>query len=185
MSTTEEGTSTKTGAAILQKYSKAAQVSLRIMAMAASLAAASIVLSSNQTVVIYGITAHVKYSYSPTYEFLAAANLIACVLSAISVLILYIIGKYAKSVNYFFFFLHDLVVMTLLMAACSAATAMGYLGRYGNKHAGWIAICGYLDSYCDRITVSVTLSYIAFLFYFFLAIISASKARPSTAQADK
>ena len=85
----------------------------------------------------------------------------------------------------FVIFLLNQVVMTLLMAACSAATAMGYLGRYGNKHAGWIAICGYLDSYCDRITVSVTLSYIAFLFYFFLAIISASKARPSTAQADK
>ncbi|XP_074381803.1 CASP-like protein 1F1 [Apium graveolens] len=185
MNTGEEEKSRQMVALNLQKYTKAAQISLRIMAMATTLAAASIVLSSNETVVIYGITANVKYSYSPTYKFFAAANLIACVLSAVSLLLFYIIGKTSKSINYFFFFLHDLVVMTLLMAGCSAATAMGYLGRYGNKYAGWIAICGYFESYCNRITISVTLSYIAFLLYFFLAIISASKSRPSTTQVIK
>ncbi|KAK1363314.1 hypothetical protein POM88_038875 [Heracleum sosnowskyi] len=169
----------------LQKYTKAAQISLRIMAMAATLAAAWIVLSSKETVIIYGITADVKYNYSPTYKFFAAANLTACVLSLASVVLFYIIGKTSKSVNYFIFFVHDLVVMTLLMAGCSAATSMGYLGRYGNKYAGWIAICGYFHSYCNKITISVTLSYIAFLFYFFLAIISASKSRSSTTQVVK
>lgn len=68
MSTSEEGKSTEMVALNLQKYTKAAQISLRFMAMAATLAAAWIVLSSNETVVIYGITADVKYSYSPTYK---------------------------------------------------------------------------------------------------------------------
>lgn len=185
MNTGEEEKSREMAALNLQKYTKAAQISLRIMAMAATLAAAWIVLSNKQTVVIYGFTTDVKYSYSPAYKFFAAANLIACVLSAVSVLLFYIIGKTSKSINYFLFFLHDLVVMTLLMAGCSAATAIGYLGRYGNKHAGWMAVCGYVESYCNRITISLTLSYIAFLFYFFLAIISATKSRSSTTQVIK
>lgn len=179
MNTGEEGKSTEMIAVKVQKYTKAAQISLRFMAMAATLAASVIVLCSKETVVIYGITADVKYSYSPSYKFFAAANLIACSFSAISLLLFYIMGKTSKSINYFFFFLHDMVVMTLLMAGCSAATAMGYLGKYGNQHAGWIAICGYFDKYCNRITISVTLSYIAFLFYFSLTIISASKSRSS------
>lgn len=75
--------------------------------------------------------------------------------------------------------------MTLLMAGCSSATAMGYLGKYGNSHAGWMPICGYFDKYCNRITIAVALSYIGFLFYFFLTIISASKSRSSTTQLIK
>ncbi|KAL8118519.1 hypothetical protein AgCh_016151 [Apium graveolens] len=59
MNTGEEEKSRQMVALNLQKYTKAAQISLRIMAMATTLAAASIVLSSNETVVIYGITANV------------------------------------------------------------------------------------------------------------------------------
>ncbi|KAK1376086.1 hypothetical protein POM88_032279 [Heracleum sosnowskyi] len=133
MNTGEEGKSTEMIAVKVQKYTKAAQIFLRFMAMATTLAASVIVLSSEETVVVFGLTAVAKYSYSPTYKFFAAANLIACSFSAISLLLFYIMGKTLKSINYFFFFLHDVVVMTLLVAGCSAATAMGYLGKYGES----------------------------------------------------
>lgn len=68
MNTGEEEKSREMASLNLPKYTKAAQISLRIMAMAATLAAAWIVLSSKETVVIYGITANAKYSYSPTYK---------------------------------------------------------------------------------------------------------------------
>lgn len=68
MNTGEEGKSTEMIAVKVQKYTKAAQISLRFMAMAATLAASVIVLCSKETVVIYGITADVKYSYSPSYK---------------------------------------------------------------------------------------------------------------------
>ncbi|KAL1829161.1 hypothetical protein ACET3Z_007573 [Daucus carota] len=185
MNTVEEAKNTEMIAVKVEKFARAAQISLRFLAMAATLAASCIVLTSKETVLIYGITADVKYSYSPSYKFFAAANLIACVFSAISLLLFYIMGLTSKSINYFFFFLHDLVVMTLLMAGCSAATAMGYLGKYGNKYAGWMPICGYFDKYCDRITIAVTLSYVAFVFYFILTVISVSKSKSSITQVIK
>ncbi|KAL8113932.1 CASP-like protein 1F1 [Apium graveolens] len=183
--TGEELKSTEMIAVKVEKFTKAAQISLRFMAMAVTVAAASIVVSSKETVVVYGVTVDAKYSYSPSYKFFAAANLIACSFSAISLLLFYIMGKISKSINYFFFFLHDVVVMTLLMAGCSAATAMGYVGKYGNSHAGWMPICEYFDKYCSRITIAVTLSYIAFFLYFFLTLLSASKSRTSTTQLSK
>lgn len=64
----EEGKSTEMIAVKVEKYTKAAQISLRFMAMAATLAASVIVLSTKQTVVIFGITADAKYSYSPSYK---------------------------------------------------------------------------------------------------------------------
>lgn len=66
--TGEEGKSTEMIAVKVQKFTKAAQISLRFMAMAVTIAASCIVLSTKETVSIYGITADAKYSYSPTYK---------------------------------------------------------------------------------------------------------------------
>lgn len=161
-----------------QKYFMAAQFLLRLLGMAAALAAAWIMVTSKESVVVYGTDFDAKYSYSPAFKFFAVANLMACAFSALSLFLGCILGrKTSYPINYFFVFLHDLVVMTVLMAACATATAIGYVGQYGNKYAGWGAICEYFDKYCRRVTVSVTLSYFAFLFYFCLAIISANMSR--------
>lgn len=175
--TSEEAKSNEMISLKLEKYLKPAQLGLRLLAMAATLAATWIIITNKETVVVYGITADAKFTYSPASKFFAVANIIACVFSAISLLGAYFLSRNASKFSdfSFVFFLHDLTVMTLLMAACAAATAVGYVGKYGNPHAGWMAFCGYFDRYCDRVTASLTLSYIGCLFYFFLTIISASK----------
>ncbi|KAE9467619.1 hypothetical protein C3L33_00492, partial [Rhododendron williamsianum] len=68
-------------------------------------------------------------------------------------------------------------VTTLLMAACAAATAIGFVGKFGNSHVGWMAICNDFGRFCDRIIIAVTLSYLAFLVHLLLTVISANKSR--------
>ncbi|KAK3042521.1 hypothetical protein RJ639_000245 [Escallonia herrerae] len=160
------------------KSSLAAQVCLRLLALGATLAAACIMITSKQSVVVFGINIDARYSYSPAFKFLVLANLIACAFSLISLIIVPILArKGSHPASYFYMFLHDLVLMTLLMAGGAAATAIGYVGRYGNSHTGWMAICDNFGKFCDRVTVSVLLSFFGFVLYLFLVIISANRSR--------
>lgn len=66
--------------------------------------------------------------------------------------------------------------MTVLMTSgCAASTAVGYVGRYGEERIGWVAVCGHIGKFCNINLVSVALSYLTFLVYLALVIISASK----------
>lgn len=67
--------------------------------------------------------------------------------------------------------------MTLLMAGCAAATAIGYVGKYGNSHTGWMAICDHFSKFCNKLILSIMLSYLSFFFYLCLTIISANRSR--------
>ena len=161
------------------KYSLVVQICLRFLATVASFAAAWIMFTSKQSVVLYGINIDAKYNYSSAFKFFAIANLIASILSVVSLIVAAgILTRNRSDPNKFFYiFLHDLVVMTLVMSACAAATAIGSVGRYGNSHIGWMAICDHFSSFCDRMTISVTLSYFSFVLYLLLTVISASKSR--------
>lgn len=69
------------------------------------------------------------------------------------------------------------IMAVVLMAASVAATAIGYVGKYGNSHTGWIAICDHFPKFCNRATLSALFSYLAFIFYLVLTIISANISR--------
>lgn len=80
----------------------------------------------------------------------------------------------------FFFFLFVFftqLMVLLVLAGCAAASAIGYVGRYGNDHSGWSPICDHFAKFCKRITNSVILSYLAVFFLLMLTITSASKSR--------
>ncbi|CAI9754031.1 unnamed protein product [Fraxinus pennsylvanica] len=161
-----------------QKISFASQILLRVLAIACSLAATWLVITSKQTVVVFGIAVNARYSYSSALKFFALANIIACAFSVLSLFIVLFLGyKAVDSRNYFIIFLHDLILTMLLMAGCAAATAIGYLGKYGEGHTGWTGICDHFAKYCKRITLSVVLSFFCVVFYLFLTVISANKSR--------
>ncbi|KAI7985867.1 CASP-like protein 1F1 [Camellia lanceoleosa] len=160
------------------KYSLAAQICLRILATVASLAAAWIMFTNKQSIILYGLVVDARNSYSSAFKFFAVANLITSVFSVGSLFVAVILARnWPHLNNYFYMFLHDLVLMTLVIAACGAATSIGFVGRYGNNHAGWMPICDNFVRFCDRVTISLILSYFSFLFYLFLTIISANKSR--------
>ncbi|PSR89428.1 CASP-like protein [Actinidia chinensis var. chinensis] len=161
------------------KYSLAVQICLRFLATMASLAAAWIMFTSKQSIVLYGINIDARYYYSSAFKFFAIANLIASIFSVVSLLAAAgILSRNCSDPNKFFcMFLHDLVVMSLILSACAAATAIGFVGRYGNSHIGWMAICDHFARFCDTMTISVALSYVSFVLYLLLTLISATKSR--------
>ncbi|XP_027773876.1 CASP-like protein 1F1 isoform X2 [Solanum pennellii] len=120
------------------------QILLRILAIAFTLAATSIILTSKQAVTVFGIEMDARYSYSSAFKFFAITNMIT---------------------------------MALLLAGCAAATAVGYVGKYGQTHSGWLPICDHVDKFCRKVSHSIMLSYIAMILYLCLTIISANQSR--------
>ena len=71
------------------------------------------------------------------------------------------------------------VIMCVLVSGCAAATSIGYVGQYGNEHAGWMPICDHFHAFCHKITTAVALGYISCIFFFFLTIISTTTVAPT------
>ncbi|RVW52565.1 CASP-like protein 1F1 [Vitis vinifera] len=139
-----------------------AHICLRILTVTATLTAAWMMITSKQIVEVF-------FSY---------ANAIACGCSVLTLFPAFsLFYRGSTPMKFFFLFLHDLCMMSLVLAGCAAATAIGYVGRYGNNHAGWMAICDQFDEYCNRIRLSLMFSYLAFVFILMLTIMSANKSR--------
>ncbi|XP_059300105.1 CASP-like protein 1F1 [Lycium ferocissimum] len=153
------------------------QILFRILATAFTLAATLIILTSKQTVTVFGIEMDARYNYSSAFKFFAFANMIGCALSVLSLFLASVLSHRGLPKNYFYMFLHDLIVMALLLAGCAAATAIGYVGKYGEMHSGWMPICDHVSKFCHKVTTSVMLSYFAVILYLCLVIISANQSR--------
>ncbi|KAL3753607.1 hypothetical protein ACJRO7_000937 [Eucalyptus globulus] len=95
-------------------------------------------MTSIRSLTVFGILIDAQYTYSVAF-------------------------KDCCSSSYIFFFLHDLVVMTLVTAGCAATTVIGYVGKHGNAHIGWMPICDHLDKFCNKVTISIAISYVSFL----------------------
>ncbi|KAF5456969.1 hypothetical protein F2P56_021113 [Juglans regia] len=160
-----------------QRRCSVAQLILRVLAVAFTAAAISVTVTSGQSVVILGFTFKARYSYSSAMRFLLGVDAVVCAFSALSLIFVYLLLNRSGShlTNYFYLFLHDMVMTVLMISGCAAATAVGYIGRYGEERIGWGAVCGRIGKFCNRNLVSLVLSYLTFLAYLALAIISASK----------
>ncbi|KAK6123762.1 hypothetical protein DH2020_042493 [Rehmannia glutinosa] len=96
-----------------QKIFFVAQITLRILATATTLAATWIMLTTKQTQLVFGIQVDARYSYSPAFKFFAYANLVACASTVLSLFVAFILGKKAVDPTYhFYMFLHDLQSVT-------------------------------------------------------------------------
>ncbi|XVF08631.1 hypothetical protein REPUB_Repub07fG0019500 [Reevesia pubescens] len=155
-----------------------AQIFLRIVAIATAFAATCVMVTSKETVVVFGLTFDARYSYSSAFKFFAFANAFACGFTLLSLLFLFFFGFHGLThTNYFVLFLHDLFMMSLVLSGVAAGTAIGYVGRYGDSHAGWMQICDRLNKFCHNVTTSMILSYLSVVCLLVLTIISASKSR--------
>ncbi|KAB5525189.1 hypothetical protein DKX38_022938 [Salix brachista] len=154
------------------------QIFSRIVAMAASSASSWLMITSKQVIDIAGIVLDARYSYSPEFKFLAYTNIVAGCFSLLSLLFLVLVARQGSNpTHYFFLFLHDLALMSLIIGGCAAATAIGFLGKHGNGHTGWMKICDHFGRFCNTVTVSVILSYLSLICLLILTITSASKSR--------
>ncbi|OAY30635.1 CASP-like protein 1F1 [Manihot esculenta] len=162
----------------IQKLSISAQICLRIFAVAATLAAAWLTLTNKESTQIGVFVFDARYNYSSALRFFAFANVVVCAFSALSLIFLFVVCRYGSNPAHFFFmFLNDLMMMCLVLAGCAAATAEGFIGKYGNRHSGWMPICDHFGRFCKTGTVSAILSYLALLFLLMLTVNSASNSR--------
>ncbi|KAJ0680006.1 putative casparian strip membrane protein [Helianthus annuus] len=154
------------------------QVSLRLAAAAASIAAACLMLNSRQSKVLFGTNLDARYTYSPAFKFFTMMNVVACAFSVLSLLPVFVLSrKLSNSLNYFFLFLHDLMIVILLAGGFGAATTYAQVGKYGNSHAGWMPICNDFGKFCHHVAASLILGFLALFCYMVLAVMSANKAR--------
>lgn len=74
------------------------------------------------------------------------------------------------------------VMLVLMISGCAAATAVGYVSRYGEAAVGWLAVCNLVSKFCNKGLISVVLSYLAFFCYLALNSMSAYKLTTRTSQ---
>ncbi|XVF49541.1 hypothetical protein PTKIN_Ptkin04bG0021100 [Pterospermum kingtungense] len=155
-----------------------AQVWLRVMAIATTLAATHVTVTSRETIDFIGLKYEARYTDSSAFKFFAFANAFAGGFTLLSLLFLFFFARHGLTpTSYFLLFLHDLFVMSLVLSGVAAATAIGYVGKYGNVHAGWMQICDKFGKFCHKVTASMILSYWSVLCLLVLTIVSANKSR--------
>ncbi|KAF8013082.1 hypothetical protein BT93_I1069 [Corymbia citriodora subsp. variegata] len=153
-----------------------AQASLRVLALVSALVALAVLVTSDETIVLFGIKFRAYYSYASAFRFLLGADAVVGGFSLLSLILLRLISRSGSNPrNYFFLFLHDLAMTVLMISACAAGTAIGYVGRHGEEKMGWIGLCNRVTKFCNQVMVSVVFSYLAFFCYLALTITSANK----------
>ncbi|KAK9668959.1 hypothetical protein RND81_13G098900 [Saponaria officinalis] len=154
------------------------QIGLRAIALGTSLAASCLTFTCKQTALVFDVPMDAKYSYTSAFKFYAYATAITSVFALLSlILTLFLRWKATLKGNiHFLFFMHDLVMTILMVGGTAGATAIGYVGKYGNDHAGWVPICDNFHAFCHKAMLATLLGYLSFFSFFALTVISATKS---------
>ncbi|KAF7128921.1 hypothetical protein RHSIM_Rhsim10G0002700 [Rhododendron simsii] len=154
------------------------QIMLRVLAIVFTLAAMVTMLTSDETVNFFGISLQARYSYSSAFKFILVADAIACTCSLLSLIFAFLLSRSEPNPSsYFAVFLHDLVLVLLMMAGCAAASAVGMVGLDGIAQVGWSPICGNVGKFCHKLTLSLAFSFMVILCYLALAVSSAHELK--------
>ncbi|KAJ4913122.1 CASP-like protein 1F1 [Raphanus sativus] len=153
----------------------AVQLSMRVLAIGTALASMGLMITNREVASVYGIAFEAKYSDSSAFRYLVYADIAISAVTLFTLVWACLAVRRGGLVFALFFF--DLLATLTAMSAFSAATSEGYIGKYGNTHAGWLPICGYVHGYCNRGTLSLAFSFASFLLLFILTVLSASAAR--------
>ncbi|KAL9243376.1 hypothetical protein vseg_017270 [Gypsophila vaccaria] len=161
-----------------QNWVHLVQIGLRTFALGTSIAASCLTFTCKETALVFDVPMDAKYSYVSAFKFYAYATAIASAFALLSlILTLFLRWKATLHGNiHFLFFMHDLVMTILLVGACAGATALGYVGEYGNDHAGWVPICDNFHAFCHKAMLAILFGYLSFFCYFALTVISATKS---------
>ncbi|XP_031287949.1 casparian strip membrane protein 1-like [Pistacia vera] len=148
---------------------------LRIIAAIGTLASAVAMGTTEQTLPIFSqFIFRAKYNDLPTLTFFVIANSIVCgyLVLFLPLSIFHVIKTSAK-ISRLVLLVFDTVMLALITAGASAATAIVYLAHEGNSNANWLAICQQFNTFCQRISGSLIGSFGAAILLVFLIIISA------------
>ncbi|KAL8140984.1 hypothetical protein V2J09_007005 [Rumex salicifolius] len=149
---------------------------VRLAALAAALAATTIMGTTGQTLPFFTqfFQFQAEYDDLPTFTYFVIANAIgsAYLVLSLAFSVVTIVRPLAKAPR-LLLITFDAVVLALTMSAAGAAAAIVYLAHKGNLNANWIAICQQFDSFCERTSGAVVASFIAVVLLMILVILSA------------
>ncbi|XP_048427601.1 casparian strip membrane protein 1-like [Pyrus x bretschneideri] len=150
---------------------------LRVVAVLGTLASAIAMGTSRETLpfTARSVRFRARYKDLPTLTFFVITNSIVCVYLVLSlpVSIVHIIWTAAVN-SRIILIISDMVMMGLVTAGASAATAIVYLAHYGNPSTSWFAFCQQFNSFCERISGSLIGSFVAITVLVLLIIMSSA-----------
>ncbi|KAF0917568.1 hypothetical protein E2562_020943 [Oryza meyeriana var. granulata] len=123
---------------------------------------------SHETVTVFGMEVQAKFRYTPSLVFFVAAN---AAVSACSVVLL-LLPSSASKLAARLLLMADVVLGMVLTGAIAAARAMSDLGKNGNSHAGWMAICDQVPVFCDRVRAALIAGSVAIVLYYLMLMYS-------------
>ncbi|CAA7038976.1 unnamed protein product [Microthlaspi erraticum] len=150
------------------------QVSMRVLVIGTALTSMGLMITNHEVASVYGISFDAKYSYSAAFRYLVYAKIAISVTTLVTLVWACLAVRRAGLVFVLFFL--DLLMTLTAMSAFSASMTEGMTGKYGNTHAGWLPICGYVHRYCNRVTLSLAMSFASFVLLFILLLLTVSKA---------
>ncbi|PRQ28929.1 putative casparian strip membrane protein [Rosa chinensis] len=137
---------------------------LRLLALAATLVATIVMVTSHDSTNVLNLTFKAKFSNSPAFKYFVVVEAIAC---AYNLVIMFLASKGSL---WRLVIILDVVVAVLLASSVSSALAIAYVGKKGNTHAGWLPICGQVPKFCKHVTAALVAGFIAAILYFLLVI---------------
>uniref|UniRef100_A0A7N0TT62 CASP-like protein n=1 Tax=Kalanchoe fedtschenkoi TaxID=63787 RepID=A0A7N0TT62_KALFE len=161
---------------LLLRRVECAQVALRLMSVLTAVVALTMMLLAKQDaeINVYGFQLPVrsKWSLSNSFEYLVGVSAAVAAHSLVQLLI-GLLRLFRRSplipsrVHAWLMFAGDQVFAYALMSAGSAASGVTNLNRTGVKHTAFPKFCNTLHSFCDRVAVSISFT---FLGCFLLAV---------------
>ncbi|CAL5192963.1 unnamed protein product [Lathyrus oleraceus] len=151
---------------------------LRILVIVFTAVSVVVTVTNNQTVTLFSFQFEAHFYYSSSLKFFVVANSVVCFLSVL-LLIFNLLRRRQQTHQLkdycFFLFLFDLVMTVLLIAGCTATSAIGFVGQYGEDHVGWTPICNNVKKFCRVNLTSLLISYLAFFANLGLTVLIAYK----------
>ncbi|XP_052184587.1 casparian strip membrane protein 3-like [Diospyros lotus] len=153
---------------------------LRLCAIAATLAAATTMGTTDQTLPFFTQFIQFQASYDdlPAFSFFVIANALASGYLVLSLpfSIVGIVRPHAAGIR-LLLLIFDIMMVALTTASAAAAAAVVYLAHNGNSSANWVAICQQFNGFCQRVSTAVVASFIGAVIFVFLVILSAVALR--------
>ncbi|XP_028761628.1 CASP-like protein 1C2 [Neltuma alba] len=137
---------------------------LRVLAFGATLSSVIVMATSHETFSFFTVSLEAKYTHSSAFKYFVIAN---SVVAVYGFLVLFLpSGSFLWQFVIFF----DLVFTILLTSSISAALAMAYVGKKGNRYTGWVPVCGQVPKYCHQVTGALASGFIALIMYIILLV---------------
>ncbi|XP_021740376.1 CASP-like protein 1C3 [Chenopodium quinoa] len=139
---------------------------LRLIALASTIVATIVMGTAHDSASVLGIKFDAKFTNSPSFKYFVIAYAVVSFYSLVVLLLPF------KNLLWRLILVLDMVVTLLLTSAASAALAIAYVGKKGNTHAGWLAICGQVPKFCDQTSAALAVGFVAAIIYFVLLLYS-------------